>query len=192
MAPTFSPAPTYNGGCSEPHNFHLDKCFQKRSKRRPNSAAWESLGQVGQASVFLVSFMATTLAFSLFISRARKKRRRGESYLGFFIRDTFKLKKKKRKSRKSSRKKKKNLYKKLKGLDKDLEKSMLDDKSRRSRGSRSRSRGGSRSKSKSSSRSKSGSKSRSKSRLAAQTVNPSSSRRSTTSRSKSRPKREVV
>lgn len=192
MAPTFSPAPTYNGGCSEPHNFHLDKCFQKRSKSRHNTAAWDSLGQVGQASVFLVSFMATTLAFSLFISRARKKRRRGESYLGFFIRDTFKLKKKKRKSRKSSRKKKKNLYKKLKGLDKDLEKSMLDDKSRRSRGSRSRSRGGSRSKSKSSSRSKSGSKSRSKSRLAAQTVNPSSSRRSTTSRSKSRPKREVV
>ena len=194
LAPTLSPAPTWEGGCSEPHNFHLDKCFEKRSHpRHSTSVAWDSLGHVGQASVFLVSFMATTLAFSLFISRARKKRRRGESYLGFFIRDTFRLKKKKRKSRKSSRRKKKNLYRKLKGLDKDLEKSMLDDRSRRSRGSRSRSRGGSRSKSKSSSRSKSGSKSRSKSRLAAQTVNPSSSsRKSSSSRSKSRSKREIV
>jgi hypothetical protein len=192
LAPTMSPAPTWEGGCSEPHNFHLDKCFQKRSKRRHStSVAWDSLGHVGQASVFLVSFMAVTLAFSLFVSRARKKRRRGESYLAFFIRDTFRLKKKKRKSRKSSRRKKKNLYRKLKGLDKDLEKSMMDDKSRRSRSSRSRSRGGSSRKKSSSSRSKSGSKSRSKSRLAAQTVS-SSSKKSSSSRSKSRSKREIV
>jgi len=187
MAPTMSPAPTWAGGCSEPHNFHLDKCFKRHSRtRHSSSVAWDSLGKVGQASVFLVSFMATTLAFSLFISRARKKRRKGESYLGFFLRDTFRLKKKKRKDKKSSSsKRKKTLYRKLKGLDKDLEKSMLDDKSR---GSRSRSRaGGSRSKSKSS-RSKSGG-SRSKSRLEAKTVTPSSSsskRTSSQSRSKSR------
>ena len=158
-----------------------------------SSVAWDSLGKVGQASVFLVTFMATTLAFSLFISRARKKRRRGESYLGFFLRDTFRLKKKKRKGRKSSSRKKKTLYRKLKGLDKDLEKSMLDDKSRRSRGSRSRSRGGS-SRSKSDGGSKSRSKSRSSGgRLSNQTVTPSSSsRRSSKSRSKSRTTREVV
>lgn len=194
LAPTMSPAPTWPGGCSEPHNFHLDKCFQKRSKRmNSSSVAWDSLGRVGQASVFLVTFMASTLAFSLFVSRARKKRRRGESYLGFFLRDTFRLKKKKRRGRKSSRKKKKNLYRKLKGLDKDLEKSMLDDKSRRSRSSRSRSRGGSRSKS---GHSTSDSKSRSKSRsgkLSNQTVTPSSSsRRSSKTRSKSRSRGVIV
>lgn len=184
LAPTMSPAPTWPGGCNEPHNFHLDKCFQRRTRPiRSSAVAWDSLGKVGQASVFLVTFMATTLAFSLFIARARKKRRRGESYLGFFLRDTFKLRKKKRKGSRSSRKKK-MLYRKLKGLDKDLEKSMLDG---RSRGSRSRSRGGtSRSKS---SRSKSGS------RLTNQTVTPSSSsRRSSKSRSKSRTssRRELV
>lgn len=190
MAPTMSPAPTWAGGCSEPHNQHLDKCFQRKS--RPNhrtAVAWDSLGQVGQASVFLITFMATTLAFSLFVSRARKKRRKGESYLGFFLRDTFKLKKKKRK-KKSRSKKKRTLYRKLKGL--DAERSMLDDKSRRSRASRSRSRSG-RSKSKSSrSKSRSG-KSRSKSRsnrLEAQTVASSgTSRRSSKSRSKSASRR---
>jgi hypothetical protein len=129
----------------------------------------------------LVAFMASTLAFSLFIARARKKRRKGESYLGFFLRDTFKLRKKRTsKGTRSSRKKK--LYRKLKGLDKDLEKSMIDG---RSRGSRSRSRGGS-------SRSKS-SRSKSGARLSNQTVTPSSSSRRSASRSKSRTsKRELV
>lgn len=191
MAPTKSPAPTWYGGCSEPHNQHLDKCFQRGSRpTRSTAVAWDSLGHVGQASVFLVTFMATTLAFSLFVSRARKKRRKGESYLGFFLRDTFRLKKKKRKKRSS--RKKRTLYRKLKGLDKDLEKSMLDDKSRRSRSSRSRSRH-SRSKSKSSRSKGGGSKSRSKSRskrLEAQTVASSgASRRSSKSRSKSASRR---
>lgn len=188
MAPTYSPAPTWAGGCSEPHNFHLDKCFQRRARPRVTAVAWDSLGRVGQASVFLISFMAVTLAFSLFIARARKKRKKGESYLGFFIRDTFRRKKKKK-----SRKKKRSLRRKLRGLDKDLESSFLDDRSRRSRGSRARSRS-SRSKSKGGSRSgsRSGSRKRSKSRnLESQTVQPSSeksvkSSRSKSSRSKSR------
>jgi len=185
MAPTFSPAPTWEGGCGEPHNFHLDKCFQRRSRPRVSAIAWDSLGTVGQASVFLISFMAVTLAFSLFIARARKKRRKGESYLGFFLRDTFRMKKRKKKS---SRKKKKSLRRKLKGLDKDLESSFLDDRSRRSRGSRARSRS-SRSKSGRSRSSRSGSKKRSKSRnLEAQTVQPSSAASAKSSRSKSRSK----
>lgn len=190
LAPTTSPAPTWAGGCSEPHNFHLDKCFQKRSRPRHSTAvAWESLGTVGQMSFLLVGFMAATLAFSLFISRARKKRRRGESYLGFFLRDTFRLKKKRKKGKRSSKRKKKSLYRKLKGLDNDLEKSMLDDnRSRRSRSSKSRRSGSSsrRSKSRTSS-------SRSKSRMSNRTVTPSSSsRRSSKSRSKSRSRREIV
>ena len=185
MAPTFSPAPTWEGGCNEPHNYHLDKCFQRRARPKVSAVAWDSLGQVGQASVFLISFMAITLAFSLFIARARKKRKKGESYLGFFIRDTFRRKKKRK-----SRKKKKSLRRKLKGLDKDLESSFLDDRSRRSRGSRARSKS-------SRSKSKSGTRKRSKSRgLENQTVKPSSERsvrsssRSKSSRSKSRSRRE--
>jgi hypothetical protein len=184
LAPTLSPAPTWEGGCSEPHNFHLDKCFSRRSRPKVSAMAWESLGKVGQASVFLISFMAVTLAFSLFIARARKKRRKGESYLGFFLRDTFRKKKK----RKKSRKKKRSLRRKLKGLDKDLESSFLDDRSRRSRGSRARSRS-----SKSRSKSKSSSSRRSKSRgLEGRTVRPSSGSTRSKSRSKSRSRREIT
>lgn len=176
LAPTYSPAPTWAGGCNEPHNFHLDKCFKRHSKPRHSSVAWDSLGKVGQFSVFLVSFMAVTLALSLFVARARKKRRKGETYIGFFLRDTFRVK---RKRRKSSRKKR-SLRRKLKGIDKNLEESMLDDKSRRSSRSKSRSR-------------KRRSRSRAKG-LEAQMVTPSSaasvtSGRSRKSRSKSSGKR---
>ena len=143
MAPTVSPAPTWEGGCNEAHNLHLDKCFTRRSRPKVTAVAWDSLGKVGQASVFLITFMAITLAFSLFVARARKKRRRGESYLGFFLRDTFKRKRKTKKS--SVRRKKKSLRRKLRGLDKDLESSFLDDRSRRSKSSKHSSRSKSRS-----------------------------------------------
>jgi hypothetical protein len=98
MPPTYSPAPTWKGGCDDPHNFFLDKCVRKRYKPKPSAVAWDALGSVGQVSVLLVIFMATTLSVSIFLARARKKKRRGESYLGFFFRDlTRKRKKKKRK-----------------------------------------------------------------------------------------------
>jgi hypothetical protein len=196
LAPTISPAPTYAGGCNEPLNYKLDKCWYKNNKHvRKRSMAWSSLGHVGQASVFLVAFMASTLGFSLFVARARKKRKRGESYLGFFLRDTFKMKRKKRRGRKEASRKKKSLLRKLSGLGKDLEKSMLDEKSRRSRSSRSRSQGGhhssSRSKSKkhsSSSRSKSRSHGESSSRRSkSRTRGESSSRQRSSSR-----RREIV
>lgn len=166
MAPTVSPAPTYSGGCNEPLNYKLDKCWYKKNKLvRKRSMAWSSLGHVGQASVFLVAFMASTLGFSLFVARARKKRKKGESYLAFFLRDTFKLKKRKKRGRKESSRRKKSLLRKLTGL-KDLEKSMLDDKSRRSRSSKSRSHSKSRSR---------GTSSRSKSRGESSSRNRSSS-----------------
>lgn len=135
MPPTFSPAPTWKGGCDEPHNVFLDKCVRKRYKPKPSAVAWDALGSVGQISVMLVVFMAVTLSISIFLARARKKRRRGESYLGFFFRD---LTRKKR----SRRKKKGNSA---------LEEKMLPDgSSRRSksswRGGSSRSRASSRSK----------------------------------------------
>jgi hypothetical protein len=136
MPPTYSPAPTWKGGCDDPHNSYLDKCVRKRFKPKPSAVVWDALGSVGQISVMLVIFMAVTLSVSIFLARARKKRRRGESYLGFFFRD---LTRKRRKRRKGS-----------KGLEDGL---LRDTESRRSKSS------GRRSTTRSSSRSKKRSKS---------------------------------
>eukprot|EP00551_Chaetoceros_affinis_P014170 CAMPEP_0203687130 /NCGR_PEP_ID=MMETSP0091-20130426/120_1 /ASSEMBLY_ACC=CAM_ASM_001089 /TAXON_ID=426623 /ORGANISM="Chaetoceros affinis, Strain CCMP159" /LENGTH=967 /DNA_ID=CAMNT_0050556389 /DNA_START=253 /DNA_END=3157 /DNA_ORIENTATION=- len=130
-APTISPAPTADGGCDNPHNRHLDKCFRKMNPRRAPSVAWESLGPVGQLSVFLVSFMAITLSTSIFLARARKKRRRGESYMGFLMRDMT--------SRKKRRKKK---LRKRRTKNKELEEGMLDSGDKSSRPPRSKSKKG--------------------------------------------------
>eukprot|EP00559_Dactyliosolen_fragilissimus_P007149 CAMPEP_0184862456 /NCGR_PEP_ID=MMETSP0580-20130426/6909_1 /TAXON_ID=1118495 /ORGANISM="Dactyliosolen fragilissimus" /LENGTH=1000 /DNA_ID=CAMNT_0027360327 /DNA_START=246 /DNA_END=3248 /DNA_ORIENTATION=- len=116
FAPTISPAPTASGGCDNPHNKHLDKCFRKHHKQRASLAAWSSLGTVGQFSVFLIGFMAVTLSTSIFLARARTKRRRGETHLQFFMRDI---------QRGSKRRKK--LRKKRKTKNKDLEEKMLND-----------------------------------------------------------------
>ena len=97
MPPTYSPAPTWKGGCDDPHNYFLDKCVRKRYKPKPSAVAWDALGTVGQISVMLVIFMAVTLSVSIFLARARKKRKRGESYLGFFFRDLSRKRRKKRK-----------------------------------------------------------------------------------------------
>lgn len=100
FAPTVSPAPTWAGGCDDPHNRHLDKCFRKHHKRAATLEAWDSLGEIGQFSFVLLSFMAVTLSISIFIARARKKRKKGESYMGFFIRDIQHSKRPKKKLRK--------------------------------------------------------------------------------------------
>jgi len=96
-APTISPAPTYDGGCDNPHNMHLDKCYRKKHAQKASSVAWDSLGTVGQLSVFLIAFMSSTLTISIFLARAKRRRQDGESYLGFLIRDIQGRKKKKRK-----------------------------------------------------------------------------------------------
>jgi hypothetical protein len=145
MPPTYSPAPTWMGGCDEPHNFHLDKCFRKRYKPKASAVAWDALGSIGQFSVMLVVFMAVTLSISIFLARARKKRRRGESYLGFFFRDLTRKRRKKRRKTKNT----------------ELEEKMLDGASRRSKSSK---RTSSRTRSKSHHRSKSASKDRSASK----------------------------
>lgn len=134
FAPTISPAPTADGGCSNPHNRHLDKCFRKnrKSKKQSPSMAWDSLGPVGQISVFLVSFMAITLSTSIFLARARKKRRRGESYIGFLMRDMT--------TRKKRRGEKKRRGTRRRGRNKELEEGMLDGGDRSNRRSKSRSR----------------------------------------------------
>lgn len=97
LAPTYSPAPTWTGGCDNPHNFHLDRCFRLRAGRSATAILWDSLGVIGQFSVFLMTFMAATLVMSIFFVRAKKRKRRNESYLSFLVRDLTKKKKKRRK-----------------------------------------------------------------------------------------------
>ncbi|KAL7554676.1 hypothetical protein ACHAWF_018218 [Thalassiosira exigua] len=87
QAPTVSPAPTFDGGCDNPHNMHLDKCFRMKHARKATSVAWDSLGTVGQLSIFLIAFMSSTLTISIFLARAKRRRQDGESYLGFLVRD---------------------------------------------------------------------------------------------------------
>ena len=88
IAPTTSPAPTWTGGCDDPHNQHLDKCFRLQYAERSDVMVfWDALGTIGQLSLFLMTFMAASLFLSMFVARARKRRRKGESYLAFFIRD---------------------------------------------------------------------------------------------------------
>jgi hypothetical protein len=163
LQPTYSPAPTWKGGCDEPHNFHLDKCFRKRAKPPASKVVWDSLGSVGQFSVFLLGFMAMTLSVSIFLARARKRRKKGESYVGYLFRDAKKGKKRKKRRVKNE----------------DLEETMLDDnKSSRSRRS-----------SKSCSRSKSRSRSKSAARSRSDKSVSGKSHRSSKSRSKSRSRR---
>lgn len=151
LAPTISPAPTAKGGCDNPVNKNLDKCMRKMRRPKAKAVVWDSLGTVGQFSLFLLIFMSATLSVSIFLARARKKRRPGESYIDFFIRDATK----RRKGKKSKKKKKKRVKGNL-----DLEKAMLEGGENLS-GSRSRSKSKSKS---SSSRSKSRERSSSRSR----------------------------
>jgi hypothetical protein len=176
MPPTFSPAPTWTGGCDEPHNFHLDKCFRKRYKPKASAVAWDALGSIGQFSVMLVVFMAVTLSTSIFLARARKKKRRGESYLGFFFRDLSRKRKKKRRKTRNG----------------ELNENMLDGSSRRSKSSGrvSRSRSKSRRRSKSASKRRDGSRTRSLRPVPVAAGSISGTRGSSRGRSSSRSRRK--
>jgi len=79
IAPTSSPAPTYAGGCDDPRNFHLDKCFKMQYTKKSSSKAvtyWSSLGRVGQLSFIAMCSMTTFMIAALIISRIRKQKRR--------------------------------------------------------------------------------------------------------------------
>lgn len=173
MAPTYSPAPSWTGGCDEPKNFHLDKCFRKHAPRpRATAIAWDSLGVVGQFSILLVAFMASTLSISVFLARARKRKRAGESYLAFFLRDLNRKKKRKKKLRRRHRR--------IDG--KELDEKMLDpSEKRRSSRSRSRSRARSRGRSRAGvdTKSRSGSVSRAKKSRSRSRPKPKSEQRRT-------------
>ena len=58
----------------------------RHSTAKNSLAVWDSPREVGQLSVFLLSFMDVTPSVSVFVARARKGRRRNEKYLRFFLR----------------------------------------------------------------------------------------------------------
>ena len=145
-APTFSPAPTFEGGCKDPRNALLDRCFEGvRHRPRVAAAALNGLGNVARFSLILMAFMAVTLAVSMTVARARRKKRRGETYLQFLWRDW--TKKKRKKKRRNGRS--------------ELAQGMLDGQSTRSKSRSRRSRSRSKSKSRSSGGSVRSSRSRS-------------------------------
>jgi len=185
MPPTFSPAPTWTGGCHNPRNAHLDKCFRKRSRPKLSAIAWEALGVIGQFSILLVLFMSGTLSISIFLARAKKRKRKEESYLGFFIRDL------RRKKKKKLRKKKKKKLGSSMGLENDLlgdhRRSKSKSKSRTSKSRSSTRESTSRSRSRPrEEKSRSGSKARSRSRSRAENSRSRSRAASSRSRSRSR------
>jgi len=104
VAPTISPAPSYSGGCHDSRNSHLDKCFRKTHRRSASAVIWRSLGAIGQFSVILLMFMSSTIAGSLFLTRAKKKKFKNETYLQFLVRDLRQKEKKKKKKLKKSKK----------------------------------------------------------------------------------------
>jgi hypothetical protein len=85
MAPTYSPAPTWKGGCDDLHNLALDKCIRKGYKSDPSSVGWDAIGQVGQVSIVLVLLIAATLSITIFLARVRENTRKCASTTGAYI-----------------------------------------------------------------------------------------------------------
>ena len=80
-SPTSSPAPTWPGGCDEPHNFFLDECIRQYFKPTVSSVAWDTLQNVqylwdalGSVGQFFVMLVVVAVIYSIFLARARKKR----------------------------------------------------------------------------------------------------------------------
>jgi len=161
LTPTISPAPTWKGGCHNKKNLVLDRCYKITHKQ--HNSGWETLGPFGQFSILLTTFMTSTLFMSVFLTRARKKKKKGESLLKFFVRDLKKSLKRKKKSK--SKGKSKSVAKSSK---KDSKKDALIDKStaksvKKKKDKSSSSKDGGRSKKSNDNRDSSRSKSRSKS-----------------------------
>jgi len=153
MAPTVSPAPTWMGGCSDPHNHRLDRCMM--DKRANIMMIWDAVGAVGQFSILLVTIMGSTLTIFVYLARTKRKRRKGESLIEYLVRSMRRRKKKSRQTRRKKRRKRSS----SRGLDKDLVEESRRPRYDQSDGSKHTS-GSRRSKSRSKSRPKSRSKSR--------------------------------
>lgn len=113
FAPTISPAPTFEGGCKNPANKHLDRCFRKNNKGKNFlRAVWRGVGAIGHFAFLLMLFMSATLTVSLLLAKAKKKKKKRETYLQYFAR-ALKKRAKKMKKLKSKKSKKKSKKKRI-------------------------------------------------------------------------------
>jgi hypothetical protein len=70
--------------CNDPNS----SCTSSSSSRRFRSLSlFNMLGPFGKFSFFFLSLMSITLAASIFLARARRRRKNGESYFSFWLRD---------------------------------------------------------------------------------------------------------
>ena len=113
FAPTISPAPTFEGGCKNPANKYLDRCFRKNNKGKNFlRAVWRGVGAIGHFAFLLMLFMSATLTVSLLLAKAKKKKKKRETYLQYFAR-ALKKRAKKMKKLKSKKSKKKSKKKRI-------------------------------------------------------------------------------
>jgi len=76
--PTHSPAPTYAGGCEDPRNLHLDKCFKMKYGAPMSSVRtfWINMNKIGQLSIISLSVMSVVFTVAFMIVRIRRRQRR--------------------------------------------------------------------------------------------------------------------
>ncbi len=81
--PTHSPAPTYAGGCEDPRNLHLDKCFKMKYGAPMSSVRtfWINMNKIGQLSIISLSVMSVVFTVAFMIVRIRRRQRRASRKL---------------------------------------------------------------------------------------------------------------
>lgn len=76
--PTHSPAPTYDGGCSDQRNSHLARCSHSSSRNSVSrsdiaSLRWNSFGNLGQALLLSLAGMVAIITVAYLISLTRER-----------------------------------------------------------------------------------------------------------------------
>jgi len=76
--PTHSPAPTYDGGCSDQRNSHLARCSHSSSRNSVSrsdiaSLRWNSFGNLGHALLLSLAGMVAIIAVAFLISFTRER-----------------------------------------------------------------------------------------------------------------------
>jgi hypothetical protein len=76
--PIRSSAPTYAGGCEDPRNLHLEKCFKLKYGAPMSSVRtfWINMNKIGQLSIISLSVMSVVFTVAFMIVRIRRRQRR--------------------------------------------------------------------------------------------------------------------
>lgn len=76
--PTHSPAPTYPGGCEDPRNLHLDKCFKIKYGASMSSVRtfWNHMNKIDQLSILSLFIMSVVFTTAFMLVRVRRRQRR--------------------------------------------------------------------------------------------------------------------